>query len=70
MDKVKPEFKVQPGMVLKTNAQNAINKEAEDKKLQVMMIPKKHKQVYKKMQFGIKRKAKEVRFLSERFKQI
>lgn len=70
MDKVKPEFKVQPGMVLKTNAQNAINKEAEDKKLQVMMIPKKHKQVYKKMQFGIKRKAKEAKLLDDKRRKI
>jgi len=40
------------------------------KKLQEMMIPKKHKIVYKKMKFGIKRKEKEKRVLENKRKQI
>lgn len=53
---------VSTGVVDKTSAQKKITKEVhEEKKLAEMMIPKKKKELYKKIMYGKKRKEKEVR---------
>ncbi len=51
---------VRPGVVIKENKQKIGEKE--EKRLAVMMIPKK-KRLYSKIMFGKKRKAKEVKKL-------
>ncbi len=55
---------VRPGVVIKENKQKIGEKEEnEEKRLAVMMIPKKKKRLYSRIMFGKKRKAKEVKKL-------
>uniref|UniRef100_A0AC35U3X4 Pescadillo homolog n=1 Tax=Rhabditophanes sp. KR3021 TaxID=114890 RepID=A0AC35U3X4_9BILA len=56
-------MKVVAGKAHKESKETQIEKTASVKKMQELMIPKKHKMVYKKMTFGIKRKEKEVKKL-------
>jgi len=52
--------------LFKDNKQKELNEKGQNLKLREMMIPKKHRRVYKKIKFGEKRKAKEQRKLLEK----
>jgi pescadillo protein len=66
----KPEKKdkvlIKEGKVFNENQQQLLNVAGHSKKMKEMMIPKRYKNAYKKIQFGIKRKAKETRTLEEK----
>jgi len=58
---------VRPGLIVKENkAKIAEQQQNEEKRLAVLMIPKKKKRLYSKIMFGQKRKAKEVIRLTEK----
>jgi pescadillo protein len=57
---------IKEGKVFNENQQQLMNVAGHTKKLKEMMIPKRYKNAYKKIQFGIKRKAKETRALEEK----
>uniref|UniRef100_A0A0K0FUE2 Pescadillo homolog n=1 Tax=Strongyloides venezuelensis TaxID=75913 RepID=A0A0K0FUE2_STRVS len=61
---------VETGKVYKESTESRIAEVQSVKKMQEMMIPKKHKRVYKKMTFGIKRKEKEVKKLVAKKKKL
>ncbi|EEC11964.1 hypothetical protein IscW_ISCW009218 [Ixodes scapularis] len=57
----KAKMAVQAGVVVKEDPAKAAQKQkSEEKRLAVMMIPKKHKKLYEKIVFGQKRRAREV----------
>uniref|UniRef100_A0A7E4W8S1 Pescadillo homolog n=1 Tax=Panagrellus redivivus TaxID=6233 RepID=A0A7E4W8S1_PANRE len=68
--KKQKEVKVTEGQVFQENQQRMLEASGQTKKLRELMIPKKHKTVYKKMQFGIKRQAKEANTLQAKRKRI
>ncbi|CEF68373.1 Pescadillo homolog [Strongyloides ratti] len=61
---------VETGKVYKESTESKIAEVQSVKKMQEMMMPKKHKRVYKKMTFGIKRKEKEVKKLVVKKKKL
>lgn len=64
------KISVRPAKAFKQNIQMMINEEGHNLKLREMMIPKRHKRVYDKIKFGIKKKEKAVKKLSNRRKQL
>jgi hypothetical protein len=61
-----PAMRVKTAKPFKENQQKKINEKGHDLKLKEMMIPKKHRRVYQKIKFGIKRKSKEVNKLKQK----
>jgi len=61
---------VKAGKVFRENQQKLINEKGHDRKLREMMIPKKHRRVYKKIRFGEKRLAREAKKLEEKRKKL
>lgn len=61
---------VETGKVYKESTESKIAEVQSVKKMQEIMMPKKHKRVYKKMTFGIKRKEKEVKKLVVKKKKL
>jgi len=64
----KRPMQVKEGKVDRTNVHKRVADQVEERKLQEMLIAKKHKRAYQKIKFGEKRKAKEVRKLKEKRK--
>ena len=59
----KPTMQVKEGRADGPNAHRRVAEQAEERKLQEMLIAKKHRRAYQKIKFGQKRKAKEVSLL-------
>uniref|UniRef100_A0A0N4ZD00 Pescadillo homolog n=1 Tax=Parastrongyloides trichosuri TaxID=131310 RepID=A0A0N4ZD00_PARTI len=66
----KPGMHVEAGKIYTESAETKVAEVQSVKKMQEMMIPKKHKRVYEKMTFGIKRKEKEVKKLIFKRKKL
>uniref|UniRef100_A0A914DNS5 Pescadillo homolog n=1 Tax=Acrobeloides nanus TaxID=290746 RepID=A0A914DNS5_9BILA len=69
--KTKPEtpesgMSVKTGKVFKENLQKKLNQVGQELKLREMMIPKKHRRVYKKIKYGQKRQASEKKKLESK----
>uniref|UniRef100_A0A914YT64 Pescadillo homolog n=1 Tax=Panagrolaimus superbus TaxID=310955 RepID=A0A914YT64_9BILA len=62
----KDKVLIKEGKVFNANEQQLLHAAGHTKKLREMMIPKRYKNAYKKIQFGIKRKAKETRALEDK----
>jgi pescadillo protein len=57
---------VEMGQAYKENRQKLINQKGHDLKMREMMIPKKHRRVYKKIKYGQKRSLREANKLQEK----
>ncbi|MFH4980761.1 hypothetical protein AB6A40_007470 [Gnathostoma spinigerum] len=64
--KEETKMSVELGRTHKKHKQKEINEKGHDLKLREMMIAKKHKRVYQKIKYGIKRKARENRQLAQK----
>jgi len=65
-----PKMFVLPSKVFNENKQKTADIEGQSLKLREMMLPKKHKRVYEKIKFGIKRKRREALLLEEKRRKL